>query len=96
MSRQAIRFLQNGTVETELKGENWYWLAMDGRRISLRSMADANQPGITLEFNEGFTGFQYALPDQTIAVQGAPIDAVAGDTAMLTSDNSQPAAGAGQ
>jgi len=93
---KSIRFLQDGTVETDLKGEKWYWLALDGRRISLRSLADANQPGITLEFNEAYTGFQYALPNQTIAVQGATIETVAEDPAMLTSDNGQPAAGAGQ
>jgi hypothetical protein len=74
---KSIRFLANGTVETEIKGERWYWEAMDERRVSLRTLADVRQPGIILEFNEGYTGFQYALPDKTIAVQGTPLEAIA-------------------
>jgi hypothetical protein len=74
---KSIRFLQNGTVETELKGEKWYWQALDERRVSLRSLADVNQPGITLEFNEGYTNYQYVLPNKTVAVQGAELNAIA-------------------
>ena len=74
---KSIRFLQNGTVETEIKGERWYWEAMDGRRVSLRTLAAESQPAITLEFDEGYTNFRYVLPDQTVAVQGAPVEAIA-------------------
>jgi hypothetical protein len=84
---KSIRFLQNGTVETDLKGEKWYWLALDGRRVSLRSLADANQPGIILEFNEGYTNFHYGLPNQMVAVQGAPLDAIAEGPENFASDN---------
>jgi hypothetical protein len=74
---KSVRFLQNGTVETGLKGERWYWQALDGRRVTLRTLADASQPGIVLDFNEGYTGFTYTLPDQTVAVQGAELNAIA-------------------
>jgi hypothetical protein len=87
---KSIRFLQNGTVETELKGEKWYWEAMDGRRVSLRTLADASQPGITLDFNEGYTGFQYTLPNQTVAVQGAELNAIAEGPALANSTDSGP------
>ena len=82
---KSIRFRQDGTVETEMKGEKWYWEALDGRRVSLRTLADARQPGITLEFNEGYTGFQYALPDNTRAVQGAPLEEIADGPEMSDS-----------
>jgi hypothetical protein len=87
---KSIRFFQNGTVETELKGERWYWEALDGRRVSLRTLADASQPGIVLEFNEGYTGYQYALPNQTVAVQGAPLEAIAEGPDASTSAGSEP------
>ena len=87
---KSIRFLQDGTVETDLKGEKWYWEAMDGRRVSLRALADPSQPGITLEFNEGYTNFQYALPNQTVAVQGAELNAIAEGPAPASSTDSAP------
>jgi hypothetical protein len=85
-----IRFLQDGTVATELKGEKWYWEPVDGRRVSLRTLADPNQPAITLEFNEGYTNFQYVLPNQTVAVQGAPLDAIAEAPAASSSAEGAP------
>jgi hypothetical protein len=85
---KSIRFLQNGTVETDMKGERWYWEALDGRRVSLRTLADASQPGIVLDFNEGYTGFQYSLPDQTVAVQGAELNTIAeGPTLSNSTDD---------
>jgi hypothetical protein len=74
---KSIRFLENGMVETELKGERWYWQPLDGRRISLRTVADASQPGIVLDFNEGYSGYSYTLPDKSVAVQGSELDTIA-------------------
>ena len=74
---KSIRFLQNGTVETELKGELWHWRMLDGRRVALSTVADESQPAITLEFDEGYTNFRYALADQSVAVQGATLDTIA-------------------
>jgi hypothetical protein len=87
---KSIRFLQNGTVETEVKGERWYWQALDERRVSLRSLADANQPGITLEFNEGYTNFQYVLPNQTVAVKGEELNPIAEGSAASSSADGGP------
>ena len=87
---KRIRFLQNGTVETDLKGERWYWQVLDGRRVLLRTLADVNQPGITLEFNEGYTGFQYLLPDQSVAVQGAELDTIAQGPTLASSPDGGP------
>jgi hypothetical protein len=87
---KSIRFLPNGTVLTDLAGEIWYWEALDGRRVSLRAFEDAGQPGITLEFNDDYTNFQYALPDQTAAVQGAASDDVADGPAPSNSADGEP------
>jgi hypothetical protein len=90
---KSIRFLQNGTVETELKGERWYWQVVDGRRISLRTLADASQPGIFLDFNEGYTGFSYTLPDKSVAVQGAELNAIAEGPAASNATADAPDSG---
>jgi len=74
---KSIRFLQNGTVETELKGELWHWRMLDGRRVALSTVADESQPAITLEFDEGYTNFRYVLADESVAVQGATLDTIA-------------------
>jgi len=87
---KSLRFRLDGTVETEIKGEKWYWVALDERRVSLRTLADESQPGITLEFNEGYTGFQYVLPDKTIAVQGTSLNAIAEGPELSRSAPSEP------
>ena len=36
-----------------------------------------SQPAITKEFDEGYTNFRYVLADQSVAVEGAPLDTIA-------------------
>jgi len=76
LAPKTICFHRNGTVKTELAEEIRYWGALDGSSVSLRTLLCPSQPGITLAFNEDHTSFQYVMPDQTVAVYGAELDAI--------------------